>query len=256
MNSTVSIVMAYFNRKSQLMFTLQTINNTKYDKKLIDIIIVDDGSDIQHILDQNILKTQFNLNIRVIRIDKNMKSWINPCVAYNIGIKYAKGDILIYQNPECCHMGDIISYTVKNLKITDYFSYTCVALCSKNDNKILYDTSSLKDCRTTLYNHKEKLPRYFHFCGAIYRIQMNKLNGFNEYMKDGYWYDDDEILLRIQLLCKMQIIHEKEGILVVHQYHKSFVNGKNMEILKLNNKKIIDTLDKNNLLPNWKNNNL
>ena len=251
---TVSIVTAYFNRKPQFLYTLKTISITKYDKSLIDIIVVDDASDKEHILDEKELSKTFGLNIKVIRITKEEKSWKNPVIPYNVGFHYAKGDIIIYQNPECCYKGDIISYTVKNLGVDDYFSYTCIALNSFDVNEKLYLTNSITNNDFTYYNHIQHRPKYFHFCSAIHKSKMDIINGFNEYMKDGYWYDDDEILLRIKLLCKMSIVPMDE-VFVIHQFHPSFLKPEDFSRLRKVNANIMEKIKSiSKLLPNWRDN--
>ena len=99
----ISIVMSYFNRKEQLKLTLQSIKSNYLNK---EIIIVDDNSREDQKVESFINTFKNNLDIKVITITEKEKTWVNPCIPYNIGIKAASGDIVVLQNPEVMHVGD------------------------------------------------------------------------------------------------------------------------------------------------------
>ena len=129
----VSIVFAYHNRKEQLLVTLKTIENSQY--KNLEIIIIDDGSEANQRLENIINNYKFLIKLK--RLDPVNKSYHNSCVPYNYGLELATGKILIIQNPEVCHINDIISYVVKNLTINDYMSFSCLSLDSFKTNQCL-----------------------------------------------------------------------------------------------------------------------
>ena len=99
MTHKISIVMAYYNRKEQLLFTLKTINDSHH--KNIEVIIIDDASDESNRLENIIHNYPFYINL--IRIEPTDKKHVNSCIPYNIGFKNITGDIVIIQNPEVCH---------------------------------------------------------------------------------------------------------------------------------------------------------
>jgi GT2 family glycosyltransferase len=217
----ISIVMAYYNRISLLRFTLKTFllsNASDYE-----IIIVDDFSDSAH--DPNLLKDEFpTLPIRIIKMsDLGEKTWCNPCIPYNVGFRASVGDKIIIQNPECCHLGDVISYTSENLTDENYLSYHCYA-CKESDLDILHnggiiDMPNEKDewFWSGWYNHKEYRPASFHFTTAITRNNLKKLNGFDERFAHGIGYDDNEFIIRVKRLgLKIDYV---EDPMVVHQFH-------------------------------------
>ncbi|AUV58485.1 glycosyltransferase [Bandra megavirus] len=119
----VTIVMAYHNRKPQTIATLDSIQKTTYSN--FNVIIVDDASTEENRLEDIIYR--YSYPIKLIRINPENKTWINPCVAYNVGLLQADGDIIIIQNPEIFHVGDIISHAVNNLTVDQYFVYSCYA---------------------------------------------------------------------------------------------------------------------------------
>ncbi len=219
----ISIVMAYHNRRTQLIRTLNSIDKTNYNKNKIQIIIVNDNSSEEHSI--NDLNDKFDLDIFVINIPKKQKKWVNSCVPYNIGFNHIKYDKVIIQNPECYHNGDILSYTDKNLTDKNYFSFGCYSLNYDETNNDKYDHIELLDkkfdtvCSSGWYNHDKHRPSYYHFCSAITKDNLKELNGFDEDYKDGIGWDDNEILHRIKLLnLETKIINDP---FVFHQYHDS-----------------------------------
>ena len=77
---SVSIVMAYHNRKALLINTLNTIANGTHPDK---IIIVDDASNEDNRIED--LVGFRELNIWVFRGEPEAKDWHNPCIRFNRG---------------------------------------------------------------------------------------------------------------------------------------------------------------------------
>lgn len=229
MDKKISIVMAYHNRRDQILFTLKTIKNSEH--KNYEIIIVDDVSDKNQQLDDIVNNDQ---NIKYIKLEKKIS--INPCNVYNLGFKHATGDIVIIQNPECCHIGDIIKYTNDNLKPNQYFSFACANLQNIEKNNILYNMYENNESKQTItnflntlplstwetilwYNHPIHRPVGFHFMSAIYKSDLDKLGGFDERYADGVGYDDNELVERIKLGKIEFIFLNTDKPFAIHQWH-------------------------------------
>jgi GT2 family glycosyltransferase len=217
----VSVVMAYYNRKQLLINTLKSIEgNTSY--KDFEIIIVDDASSEEHRIED--VLTQFKMDIKLIRVDPETKTHINPCIPYNIGFKEAQGDIVVIQNPECFHLGDIIS-DVSNLKHNEYKVYHCYSLPESETNKLSSGSLELKMLNKGAsfngdhgwYCHGRFNPRPYHFCSAIHKKDLEDLGGFDERYANGKSYDDDEFATRI--VRKGMDISFVSNPLVAHQWH-------------------------------------
>jgi len=225
----ISIVMAYYNRLPQLRFTLQTITNSAY--KDVEVVIVDDFSDADNSLDS--IPTEFpQLQFNIIRMRERVakKDYCNPCVPYNVGLRASRGDMIVIQNPECCHMGDILSYVAENLTDENYLSFHCWA-CTKQDVTVLHQQGSIPTVSTSKkarwYNHKTERPVAFHFCNAISRNNLIKVNGFDERYATGHNWDDAELLYRIKQVCNLEFVANP---MVIHQYHhKSYGHPDNIE---------------------------
>jgi GT2 family glycosyltransferase len=216
----ISIVMSYYNRIDLLRYTLKTFTQSK--EQDFEVIIVDDFSSPEHNID-NIGEEFLSLNIKVINMAaRGPKTWFNPCVPYNVGFRESKGDIVILQNPECCHIGDVISYAKNNTRNDNYLTFHCWA-CNKGDVRTLHATGEILvgDAHNTgkakWYNHKEHSPTKYHFTSAITRKNLCELNGFDEAFALGHSYDDDEFVQRI--INKGLNIEFVEEPYVIHQWH-------------------------------------
>ena len=110
----ISIVMGYYNRKPQLINTLNYFKVFYTKNYNYEVIIVDDNSTLLHQLDD--ILPYYTFPIKYIKISAEEKgNRINPCVTYNKGFKEAEGKRVIIQNPECIHVGDILRYVMEKL---------------------------------------------------------------------------------------------------------------------------------------------
>jgi len=226
--------MAYHNRLPQLKHTLANIAKTSVTN--FEIIVVDDFSTESH--NPVYLIDDFcELNITVIsmrdRIDK--KTYSNPCIPYNIGFRESKGDKIIIQNPECCHVGDVLSYVDKTLTDDNYLTFHCFAADMKSSNELYSDSNGVIDVNKLTgqwYNHGTIKPMGYHFTSAITRKNLCALNGFDERYADGECYDDDEIFRRIRFLGKEICFVGQPW--VIHQWHDK---DKPFDMVKVNKNK-------------------
>jgi GT2 family glycosyltransferase len=207
----IAIVCTYFNRQEQLLKTLKSFE--QYDPNEFRVVIVDDWSDE----DIKLPDTMFE----VVVLKMYNKSWSQADPAYNIGLYYALlkyPEIVIIQNAECYHVGDILSYA---RRITDqtYISFGCYSQ-SKDGIDIINRGASFGG-ESAWYNHPEYRPVGYHFCSAITADNLIKLNGFDERFSFGTGYDDDYLLHQIKCLgLKVEITAEPY---VVHQWHKQMM---------------------------------
>lgn len=210
----ISIVMAYHNRRVQLLKTLESIRH--YGNP--EIIIVDDAS-TERIDD---------LDIKVIRIEPEDKWWVNGgSIQFNIGFSYVTKDIIIIQNPECIHIGNILKYA-KGLKCNQLFSFAAYSLdvhlkYDKYNFRILkkYIMSQPQQCQVGhhgWYNHSVYRPEALHFCNAICREDLERIGGFDERYGNGICFDDNDLVHRIRRAgINIQIIDDP---FVIHQKHE------------------------------------
>lgn len=168
----VSIVITTFNRPAQLQNTLLSFSTQAF--KDYEVIVVDDGDDSE----TPVLCKKYG--VRYIKIFRPTSvRYRNPSVPNNVGIRLARGDVIILQNAECKHIDQA---TIEKLY---------VAVTDKNAVFArvmgLYPDGS----QHWLYVGKEN-QRPFFFCGAMKRCIFERLRGFDEdYVEWGC--DDDDL---------------------------------------------------------------
>ena len=223
----VSVVMGYYNRKKLLIKTLESIQAfTRHEN--FEVVIVDDGSIEDERLED--IVNSYSFDIILYRISPSEKSHINPCVAYNKAFSLATGEVIVIQNPECFHYGDVISYA-STIKEGQYFSYHCYSLDKAATEEMMsfdfkedkYYPFSIEQRAMTFdgdagyYVHKDFRPDAMHFCTAIAVEDLEKLGGFDNRFSQGYAYDDREFYDRI-LRLGLDIVHV-DSPMVFHQNH-------------------------------------
>ena len=95
---SISVVIATFNSERTLDLCLEKLNVQEYDKKKMEIIVVDGGSK------DSTLKIAKSYGAKVIRVDPKKQN-----AEYNkgIGLKYAKGEIVLFLDHD-----NIIPHTI------------------------------------------------------------------------------------------------------------------------------------------------
>ena len=254
--------MAYYNRKSQLALTLETILQSNYIKQNnlkqnIEIIIVDDASDTNERLEHFITLEPFNkLPIKLIRIDLADKNHVNPCYAYNTALQYVNKEskIVIIQNPEVCHVGDILSYVSEKLQPNDYMTFKCYGSANVDENESIKQLIMMKQNNelqsnertktseielmnelkrkngriggNSLYSNQvggwlnnEKHSVCYHYLMAIHYDDLKRhLNGgFDWEYSDGLCHDDDDFVRRAQA-AKLRFVMPR-SVFGIHLWH-------------------------------------
>lgn len=241
MKPLVSIVIPYFNRVDQLRLTLKTIAFSSY-KNSIEVIIMDDSIE-ENQKARQIVK-EFDLNIRLFEICVDVRWWVNPCHSFNIGFREAKGDIVILNQAECFHIGDIVKHVVENLNSSNYLVYPCFfgdfthieKLWKRSGKLLLSDIGKLAELIPfdrdswnlfkkqerwgKWYQHPEIKPKSLNFLSAMFKQNLlEEFGGFDERYATGIGWDDCEFIERVKKSpIKIVPIHPEE-CLCVHQQH-------------------------------------
>lgn len=263
----ISIATSYYNRKPQFINTLKTIQRSKQIDN-VELIVVDDCSSDEHRLDD--ISKDFPF-VKVIRLEPENRWYTNPCVPFNIAIKETTGDIIMLQNPECLHVGDILDDIVKRVNNTNYVTYGVYSL-DKQTTGYLYDLpydsehifkmiksqivpmnnrSYVSEGQACWYNHSIYRPAGYHFVSAMTKSNMNRLNGFDERFSNGIGFDDDEFLFRIKMMGLNIEIHDEP--FAIHQWHYSennfFAKSENVGQALAKNKSLFENVTKRLVSP-------
>jgi hypothetical protein len=237
-NETISIVMTTSDRTKQLYFTLSTIK--KSVNQNIHLVIVDDSENDP--VNHSVLE-KTGLHIDLIEINRSKKFWINPCVNYNIGFSFIKGNRTIIQNSEVCHVGDILSFVSE---FHDERYYVFDVLSSKgfaqndeiylNSENLTFDELSRtfrqnpSDCRCNVlsphlfelwYHHHLFNKRHYHFLTFTSKKVIETIGGFCSDYAFAVSYDDDDFVLRLEIanIQIVNIVSTNCKLLGIHLYH-------------------------------------
>jgi GT2 family glycosyltransferase len=206
----ISIVMTFYQRHKQLLKTLDSFR----DYKDFNVVIVDDNSP------DDIKLGNYPFEVHILKLSQ--KNWINPAPVFNFGFNYAiklKSDIIVLQNAECYHVGDILSAVRDHLTDKNYLSFAAYSL--GKDQDIDFRAFNMKGAvsngDSAWYNHSIYRPEAFHFCCAITTENLRKLNGFDERFAPMLGWEDNYFIHQIRTLgLKINII---DNPFVLHQYH-------------------------------------
>lgn len=224
----ISIITAYYNRKELFYKTLRSIAKFEYSEPF-EFIAVDDGSTEDERIED--LTEEFSF-LKVIRLEKKDKWCQNSCIPFNEGFRHAKGHKIIIQNPECYHFNNVIEFTEQSLKDGEYLSFGCFALDKEITDRYpnYYPENVISDCiahpslqNSTVegniwYNHSVLKPHAYHFCVALTKKDLDRLQGFDELLSLGIAYDDNEFVRRVKNTMNIKFV---DDILVLHQNHYS-----------------------------------
>lgn len=208
----IAIVATYYQRNRQLINTLESFR--QYNPDDFSVVIVDDNSPDPIKIDK------YPFDITIIRLKE--KYWICPAPVFNFGFVEAmknNPDAVIIQNAECYHKGNIVGYVKKHLTGQNYLSFAAYSLGLGEDIDIkkLNPAGAVANGDSAWYNHSVYRPEALHFCCAITRNNLCKINGFDERFADGLGYEDNYLIHQVRMLgLKIQII---DIPFVFHQYH-------------------------------------
>jgi hypothetical protein len=263
-NKKVSIILTHYNRKQQLLHTLETIQESTYPKELIEVICYDDRSDKEPCI-IDLSKYTYNIKIVYANFERN-EDIINPGYSYNNAFKYINGEYVIMQNSECMHIGDIITYISMNLKENTLISLQCWATGNEDISLEMFNNRhnsleleriistrwhELKDFPKKLkgwYNEKILRPECLHFCNAIHINTLKKVGLFDTKIEKLQGFDDHDYVQRMIFNYNLDVIipEHNYNLFVVHQNHekynkerpyKLFLHSYN-EYRKINNRRI------------------
>jgi hypothetical protein len=194
--SKISIVIAYQYDKEKLIKALD-IFDEKYSKYKFEVVIIEFNSKDKFTRDD---MNSFNFEINYFQIIN--KECINIGMAYNIGFKKATGDIIIFQNSECIHIGNILEFTLRNLKPQYYFNFNCYEI-NYIDNIIKSNKQGLNYIKRNFVPKNDNL----HFCNAIYKSKLYEIGGFDIKFKNGYSSEQKQLYIIIKNILRLKIIN-------------------------------------------------
>ena len=266
----ISIVMTYFNRITQVLHTLDTIEDSKYPNDLIEVICYDDRSEIEPLI---LDTSKYSYNIKVIYANfERDENIINAGFSYNNAFKYITGEFVMIQNAECMHIGDLITYACENLCVNKLISFPCWATSNESTTKYLFDNRfNCENIKNTIenkwdelldypkefkgwYNEKYLRPECLHFCNAMHIDTFKRVGVFNTKINQLLGFDDNEYAQRIMFNknIDIEIPEHNYKSFAVHQYHGKYNKPRPTELFlnSYDTYRMINNYNINNFLKN------
>lgn len=183
----ISVCMPYFNNeqmagdRQEMLYKSLDAYEFLYPHLDIEIVICDDGSPIP--VDAP--------TARVIRLPRKDHA-LNPCVPINRAIAESSGNIIVLTNPEIEHRTPVFDSMLKALVHKDDY---VTASCINPDGRWLAH-SSIDPKGTSL---RAPIPpgSQFHFCAMFHRSLWDKTGGFDEALRYGQAFDDNDWLWKL-----------------------------------------------------------
>lgn len=223
------IISACDNREKLFARSLDTWVNQEFPKNQFEIIIVDDAERKEY--DQLCLEyQQKDLNFQLIRIDKTkskipVKTFI-PVLSNNIGIRMARGEVVIITGPETLQYEKNLarSYSLLNQKKCAYGLVYKADLKSTNfiDNNwallknsflsVLQIPGAQSECLTV----PPHPPAYLYFMAVAKKYAL-EVGGFDEQFLEGLCAEDDDFANRMKIRGITPCF--EHSIIGIHQNH-------------------------------------
>lgn len=213
---TVSIVIATRNRVKQLRPGLESIAAQNYTD--VEVLVIDDGSDDEtpHLLEE---AKGWLSGLRVHRIARPGGWRLNPSATFNVGHRMAKGEIVLEQGGEVCHLTDCVTPLVEacrpgRMALARVYNGTpeemrgLQARIDTGDYPFPEDFEPercetrgelikgprLGEDKLLLYCGLER-PAPFMFLGALHQDAFNAVGGYDEHLSRG---NDEDLANRLQ----------------------------------------------------------
>jgi len=215
----ISLLITYYNRKEQFLKSIKSIQKSKLDRSLFETIIIDDGSDDIHRI-EDILPQFEDLNIRFHRFSIEEKTWGSrtQVVPLNTGIDMCNGEFILINGAEMFHCGDILSDFNNRITENKYITYATLSL-SKEQTFSLDEESLLNTKNGEMwYQHSINNNRKFPFCAGMSKNDFLKIGKFADEFKNAEGYADQYF---IDCLNHYNIsIEEVDTPYTIHLWHE------------------------------------
>ncbi|MGV8086300.1 MAG: glycosyltransferase [Candidatus Woesearchaeota archaeon] len=189
----VSIIIPVYNESSNIRECLKRVYESKYPKKLYEIIVIDDGSTDDTLKIVKSLKIKSQSNIRILETLHKGKTF-----ALNKGIKYAKNEIIMLLDADTMLKSDALSKLVAPFK--DSGVGATIGTYNVRNRKNLLTSFQIIEYS---YNNLVRMgfSRVFHdsvwFYGAMSCYRKNVLENIG-YIHSDILAEDMDIALRLQ----------------------------------------------------------
>jgi glycosyltransferase involved in cell wall biosynthesis len=207
--SQISIIVPVKDNSKGVHRLLHSFFNTQKPGHFpLEIIIVDNRSNLEIILDESLLNK--GITIRLIKCDKK-----GPAAARNEGVKIAKGSWIFFTDSDCIFTeSSLLGYTSS---VNGGVAYAGNITPLKS-NVLCDDYSKMNLLNPPVSTHKKKQPAYMVTANClIHKTEFERVGGFNENFELAGGEDVD---LGIRL-SKLLELHYAPRSIIKHNFENS-----------------------------------
>jgi len=204
-----SIIIPYRNRELlRIQNCLRSLEEQKFQD--FEIIFVDYGTEKPFQKEVEKLINNFS-KAQYIYADSRGMFW-NRSQALNIGLFYAKGDIMVISDVDLVFENTFLAQVQNFMKKEEILIYPCINL-----GEAYKDFTFEK-----LFQNLAKIKKEWYYGGGgniiFHKKLLEKVGGYNEYYR--IWgYEDIDFVKRIKK-ADLEVPKIPEGIIVLHQFHQ------------------------------------
>lgn len=234
----ISIVIPILNRLDLLRRAFPSIYTQDYPRENYEVIFVDYGSTDG--LKEYLQSLSGVLNLTYLRIDDSKAKipvyhgptgTCNPALAWNVGIRRARGDLLMLTSPEVIHVTETLKQAVEfgregrvvRARVVDVPPWTQLLM----DELHTFSSSGL--INLTCSTERPDMAGLY-FIGVIPKSLMEKIGGIDEDYMQGLAWEDTECGRRM-MASGVELFHA-DDMIGLHQYHPRVDLGSDFYCLK------------------------
>lgn len=182
----VSMIFPYWQRQKVTNEAIAKLNKLYGDFDM-EIVVVDDGSP------EPFVAPDSDISIKVIRLSAKTEPK-DPCVPMNRGVENSSGEIVCLANPELMHDQPVLLEMVRQLTDIGERGVVMASVWCPDDKR--WHVHPSIGGRTI---HGVKMPPWENstFLAVMFRKFWSLFGGFDEEYRDGWGYDDHDLVLRM-----------------------------------------------------------
>lgn len=213
-----------FSRKHLLIPTLKRFK-TSISKDRYLILIVNDG------LHEDMSDLEQEFNLKWFTFERDPANERNGCMIRNFVIRRCQSKWLCTKDPEIIIEGDIINKILQLKEDVVYRPRGMIELFEQDTQKIIddpfLDLTKLSILRQ--WEASDKRNQAFHAGCCMLTKRLKDIRGYDERYRDGYGYEDWQMLERLKRSTKVVIDQDIQAYHIAHpivrKFHKTIINN-------------------------------
>ena len=200
----ISLVLPFWNRQKVADLAVSHLDRC-YAGLDLEVIIVDDGSDIEYV------KPVTRLDLKVVTLPKK-NGPMSACVPYNEGVKASSREFIALSGTDIIHSAPILA-DMRDAIMDDNDYVIAAAFCNEQ-NRWHCHSSMQRNDRTDVGSYLPPGADY-HFMTMLKRSLWDKAGGFDAAYREGAGYEDPDFVRRLHAVGARFV--RRDDLIVTHR---------------------------------------